>query len=406
MKKTAENVAKLNINNKYIPFFLLGFIFSSCNNNEPTDRGIQNSTTDNTTQTEVQDIPPEDTETEAEETNTPYQEIAGTLVSEGNILKHSIVKDSDGIRKYRCFISSETIDSLNAITPIYDAAKYSGLSVSYFTALADSMHGQPFFANNADSVIKSIMEILTTRLNDGTDIVFLIDKTGSMRDDIEVVRKSLTIIKDYLSNFKNVKIGMAAYGDKNWHYDFWYNSVGLTSNIEEIKTFMDGYTTFSNPDIPESVNDGIVKTIEEMNWTPGNKRLLMVIGDAESQKPPFSNYSASEVIKKCDSLNVQFNLYPIIIACAPSTLIYNQIDKDFAKLYPNPANEFCKLNFSKQDHYNCVINDMSGRELLRTNTYDESLNLNLTSIPSGVYLISVSNDTLTKFFSQPLVIQH
>ncbi len=341
---------------------------------------------------------------------TPFvKEEQKTEVSktDSRIQKRKVVKDSLNEDKAQYTINDNIIDSLNRIVPLYDKTTYNQLSVTYFSTLADSLHGKSYFANNADGVMLSIMDVLTSRINEGTDIVFLIDKTGSMDDDIEKVRSSLQMIMDYLSKFNNVKVAMAFYGDKNYHYNLWYNRTDLTNNISTIKNFMETYTTIGNPDVAESVNDGIVRTVEEMNWTPGNRRLMLVVGDAQSQIPPYSSYSQSQVIHKCDSMQVKFNLYPIIIASKQTFVekIYDK-NKDFANVYPNPANDYCHLKLPGNETMFYEINDLTGRKLIYSNTTSTGINVQLNNLPSGEYLIQIYNQDLSKFYSKPLIIQH
>jgi len=323
------------------------------------------------------------------------------------IQNRKIIKDSLNELKAHYSISDKVIDSLNKIVPLYDKESYNQLSISYFSTLADSLHGRSYFADNADGVMLSVMDILTSRINEGTDIVFLVDKTGSMDDDIENVKNSLNMIMDYLSKFNNVKVAMAFYGDKNYHYNLWYNRTNLTNNIRIIKDFMETYSTIGNPDVAESVNDGIVKTVEEMNWTPGNRRLMLVVGDAQSQLPPYSSYTQSQVIHKCDSMHVKFNLYPIIIA-SKQTFVekIHEKSKEFVNVYPNPANDYCHLKLQGIETIYYEINDMTGRAVISSNTNASGINVQVNNLPSGNYLIQVYNQDLSKFYSKPLIIQH
>jgi hypothetical protein len=376
-------------------------IFCSCNTAEDPNTTING--TSGQWEKVMQEIPKQ--EILSDPVKIEKKEII--LPRQSSMVKTTYTRDTSGEEHINYSIKERTIDSLNKIVAVYDTTKYNHLAVSYFTSLADSLHGRPFFANTSDSLVNVIMEILTTRIDEGTDIVFLIDKTGSMDDDIEKVRTSLDLIMNYLSNFSNVKVGIASYGDRNYHYDMWYNSVDLTSDKQVLKEFMDSYTTIGNPDIPESVNEAIVKTVEEMHWTAGNRRLLLVIGDAPSQVPPLSTYSFSDVVKKCDSMNVLFNLYPIILS---STNFFTEdkiIKKDFVKVFPNPATDYFQLNFNEEGTYYYELNDASGRIVKQ----DQGKNMNntkidLTSIPSGIYLLQVYDQGLDKYYSTPLIVQH
>ena len=388
----------------------IGIIFSlifitSCNNNEIDNGKLNNelAITAPAVKLPEKENPLEKESQIVTELNTTYLPTKKTSW----IQQRKIVKDSLNELKAEYSINDAVIDSLNAIHEIYDKEIYNHIAISYFSGLADSLHGKSYFADNSDEVMLSVMNILTTRLTEGLDLVFLIDKTGSMDDDIDKVKNSLELIMENISRFKNVKVGMAFYGDKNYHYDLWYNKINLTTNIDDIKQFMETYSTIGNPDVAESVNDGIVKIVEEMNWTPGNKRMMLVIGDAQSQIPPYSNYNSTQVIKKCDSMHVKFNLYPVIISSKQKDIETINHTVNFANVFPNPANEYCNIkikNSSEMNYYE--IKDMTGRDILSSNTMNSEITIPLQNIPSGSYLIQVFNRDLTKFYSKPLIVQH
>ncbi|MFY9307579.1 MAG: T9SS type A sorting domain-containing protein [Bacteroidia bacterium] len=337
----------------------------------------------------------------------PVEEITETVpVNNSQIMKTTITQGVEGSKRVTYSLHEKMVDSLNKIAPVFDPANYNNLAVTYFTSMASKFGGKTFFAESADSIAGSIMEIISTRLEEGTDIVFLIDKTGSMDDDLEKVKETLTLMMNYLSRFKNVKVGMAFYGDKNYHYDFWYNKEDLTSDIESIRSFMETYSTIGNPDTPESVNDAIVKTAEEMNWTEGNKRLMLVIGDAPSQAPPFSDYSARQVVSKCKALNIKFNLYPIIIGSQSSERPAAPIKRDFLKLYPNPAKEYTNIEFDEDGNYIYEIVNIRGQVMTQRETTGKSVRINLDGITNGTYLIQVYDPEYKKYYSSPIIIAH
>lgn len=372
----------------------MALITCACNNSTEQGRDNQDTTT-------------EIASTERTDTANAVLDVENVPIStQQSQIQATYIKDNDGKKKIKYTISEQIIDSLNEVEPLYDKSKYNRLAVSYFSVLADSFHGRPYFVESANTLDESILEILTTRINDGTDIVFLIDKTGSMNDDIETVKNSLHLIMNYLSKFNNVKVGIASYGDENYHFGFWYNYVDLTRNFKQLMNFMDSYTTLGNPDDAESVNDGIVKTIETMHWTQGNRRLLMVIGDAQSQEPPLSRNSIDDVIRKCNLMNVKFNLYPVIISATNSNSVSKKVNREFVKIGPNPANDYCTLNFTVPGNYNYEVNDISGRSILTGRVSGESTDIYLGEIPSGRYLIQVYNNKLTDYFSTPLIILH
>lgn len=388
---------KANYAFTYCFIFFLFVILSGCNNQMNEHSVSLNSGTNNTT------LSPK---LNKEEVVIDKQEEIKKRETVNKMVNHNIFRDSLGELKANVTFNDRVIDSLNAIAPLYDTSSYNHLSVSYFSTLADSLHGKPYFALNSDEVVLSMMNILTTRLNEETDIVFLIDKTASMDDDIEKVKSSLKLIMNYLEKYKQVKVGMAFYGDNNHHFNLWYDRMNLTNNINDVNEFMNTYSTISNPDVAESVNDAIVKTVEEMNWTKGNKRLMLVIGDAQSQVPPYARYNQSQVIHKCDSMNVKFNLYPIIIASKQTNIEKINERKEFMSVYPNPVSNYCNLKFNSVDEYIYEFADMTGKIIYNSKTASLLETVPVNNFVNGTYLLQVYNSDFSKYYSKMIIIQH
>lgn len=324
---------------------------------------------------------------------------------DAQILAYS--NDSVNYNRIRYTISQETIDSLNQIIPLYNDNQYNHLALSYFSTLSKDLCGRPFFAENADSIVNRIIEIFTTRLNDATDVVLLIDKTGSMEDDIEKVKSGLIQLKELLVNYSDVKLAIASYGDKNYHENLWYNRSDLSYDLDQIDEFIEGYSTMGNADTPESVNDAIVKTVKEMNWTPGNQRMILVIGDAPSLKVPQSDYSQKDVVAFCDSMDVTFNLYPIIISASPMGTPDVSPKRDFANVFPNPASDIINFSTTESGYFTYNIFDMNGKLALSNYSFIESnLAINVQSLNNGNYLLQAFDSKMEYYFTSQIIVSH
>lgn len=293
-------------------------------------------------------------------------------------------------------IPQDFIDSLNHIHDVFEPEEFKEIAITYFSGLADKLKTKCFFTAPDENVMEDIMEILTTRLNDGTDIVLLIDKTGSMDDDIEQVKSGLSEIENYLSKFDNVKLAIASYGDLNFHGNLWYNTSDLSYDMTQISNFIDTYSTMSNPDTPESVNDAIVKTVKETSWTPGNERLMLVIGDAPSQEAPYSNYTLDDVVQICDSMEVTFNLYPVIIGSTSKIYEVKERNELEVTTYPIPANNYVNINFGTFDTYYVNFYDMSGKLMLNYNVEGSDVRFDVSRLENGNYIAQIMSKDLNK----------
>ncbi|PJC62303.1 MAG: hypothetical protein CO022_05210 [Flavobacteriales bacterium CG_4_9_14_0_2_um_filter_32_27] len=337
--------------------------------------------------------------------STPEQ----TIFEETSTLEQEVVMEkkhtSSKLKKAELSlrVSKSQLDSMNQITPVYDSFKYDGITVDYFSNLSSELGGRPFYIENANQINSTLMEILSTRLNDQTDVVLLIDKTGSMDDDWEVVKNSLNEIMDFLKNYQSVRLGIASYGDKNYHLDFWYHMEDLSYDIDKLQDFMDTYSTMGNPDTRESVNDAIVKTVNSMSWNSRSNRIIIVIGDAPSQLPPLSDYSLKDVIKICQAQNVLFNLYPVIISSFRIDFNEASVQTDIAKFYPNPAINNITIETTSFDALAYEIVNLTGKIIQKGALNSKVETVDISQLPSGTYLLHVFNENLTNYYTDKII---
>ena len=197
-----------------------------------------------------------------------------------------------------------------------------------FGLLADLTGGYYSTTPSADSLTDVIIALIDSFATEGADVMFLIDKTGSMVDDIAAVQLGLTSIIAALPS--NCRLGLASYGDMiadsvwGWGGNDWYDSEDLTLNHSNIQVLVNSLSTTGGGDIPESVFDGLYRTIDNTSWQAGNK-LLIVIGDAPplitpcnlpltpAQPVECTMHSIMDVVNACLANSVVTNLYPVVI---------------------------------------------------------------------------------------------
>jgi len=180
-----------------------------------------------------------------------------------------------------------------------------------FTALADYTNGRRYDATSASQVPGIIMEVIMDNAHSGTDLVFLIDDTYSMWDDIAEVKAAVQDIIDILPS--STRLAAAVYNDANEDPTGWYNYTPFTTSYSTVRTFINDIYVYGGGDTPESVYDGIYQTVDYLNWSSSSKRMMLVIGDAPPLEGPLSTHTLNEVINKCKSMGLIVNLYPILI---------------------------------------------------------------------------------------------
>jgi hypothetical protein len=181
-----------------------------------------------------------------------------------------------------------------------------------FDDLAKATGGSVYVAEDATDVPDMMLEIIAAHIKSGADLVFLIDQTGSMSNDIDSIRAATTLIINSLP--ANTQVGVATFGDEECDGTAWYSSFNLSSNFTAVKEFINGIYTTGGCDEPESMFDGIWYTVDRMSWRSTSTKFMIVISDA----PPLTaadrtTYTEAQVVAKCKSAGINVAIYPILV---------------------------------------------------------------------------------------------
>ncbi|NUM35291.1 MAG: VWA domain-containing protein [Candidatus Brocadiae bacterium] len=119
------------------------------------------------------------------------------------------------------------------------------------------------------------------------DIVFLLDTTGSMGDEIQKLKDTLFSIHHRITSKIKIKtqvrFGMVLYRDSGDEYIT--KLYPLTSSLEEFQQKLDNVSAKGGGDVPEELDQALSETITEQNWNDSGLRLVFLVTDA----PPHLN---------------------------------------------------------------------------------------------------------------------
>jgi len=143
------------------------------------------------------------------------------------------------------------------------------------------------------------------------DLVFVIDTTGSMSDEIREVKMHIKNIIEEIENGNpkpDIMIGFVVYRD---YKDQEKKKFDLTTDIEAAKQFLDELEASGGGDYKETVTVGLDIGINDMNWrevdgnsdgeiiyddqqnpiytSTENRRMIFLIGDAAPRTKPFED---------------------------------------------------------------------------------------------------------------------
>ena len=170
------------------------------------------------------------------------------------------------------------------------------------------------YSKGPETIVADILEVFDD-IGDknNLDVVFAIDATGSMKDDIETLKKDLlpALLKEFEGS-KNVKFGLLFYRD----YGDNFNYQGLPVRFY---AFTDNLTTFNKNlnalkilgkeggDIPEAVYEAIYASSEFYSWRAGTTKRIILIGDAEPHPKPrgLGKYSKDYVMGLAEAKDIK-----------------------------------------------------------------------------------------------------
>lgn len=142
------------------------------------------------------------------------------------------------------------------------------------------------------------------------DVMFVIDRTGSMGDEINQVKTSaVQIMNDIRSQLPFAWFGVGSFMDYPGYYSYpgysrtygsaaygdvpWELNIELTDNITDVANTINGLWLGSGEDAPESYTRALYEAgqIETVGWRTGAKRVIVLFGDAPTHDLAFAGYN-------------------------------------------------------------------------------------------------------------------
>ena len=143
------------------------------------------------------------------------------------------------------------------------------------------------------------------------DVLFLVDSTGSMADEIDRIKETLLSISERINNLPSrpdLRFGMVAYRDRGdayvtWLYDF-------DSNVRRFLRAIDGVQAGGGGDYPESLNEALNMAVDYPAWRLQDAvRLVFLIADAPPHLDYPQDYDYSEEMMEANRLGIK--IFPI-----------------------------------------------------------------------------------------------
>jgi Mg-chelatase subunit ChlD len=154
---------------------------------------------------------------------------------------------------------------------------------------------------------KVALEEATSDERPRMDVVFAIDATGSMGDEIDVIKKEVWNIANELMTGKpapDIRFGLVLYRDKSDSQLI--ESTPLTRNVDKIHEQLMSARAMGGGDNPEHVGKGL-HTALDMDWdtSKGVAKKIYLVGDAPAKS--YSDNTLETAISKAQQKGVKIN---------------------------------------------------------------------------------------------------
>ena len=193
------------------------------------------------------------------------------------------------------------------ITPVLTDI-YNEMAAQAFTEIAN---GSVVYSKGPESIVDDVMKAFSNLPKDKpVDVVFAIDATGSMWDDIERLQKELVpTLTDSLKERTDVQLGLLFYRDFTDNFKYINLPVQIMPFTKDENYFFQKLNTMKIPkgtglggDIPEAVYEALYASMKYFKWRNNSEKKIILIGDAQPHESPRGIYGVSkETVEKLSS---------------------------------------------------------------------------------------------------------
>jgi len=116
------------------------------------------------------------------------------------------------------------------------------------------------------------------------DVAFVVDTTGSMKDDIRAVKDSLSEIVNHITGRTKdleIRFGVVSYRDHPPQDKSYVTRVfDFTDNVKRVKKIIADLRPSEGGDTPEAVADGLYDARTKLSWEKDSYKVMLLVGDA------------------------------------------------------------------------------------------------------------------------------
>jgi hypothetical protein len=147
-----------------------------------------------------------------------------------------------------------------------------------FREISAAGRGDLIYSTGAEDLVDKIGLILEKERGKTLDLALCLDTTGSMKDDIDAIRRLLIpLLEKMIAEFPGFRIGMVLY--KDYYEEYLTRVIPFTSDFTAFRRTLNAIRVGGGRDIPEAVYEALYEAAGQFPWE-GESRLIILVGDA------------------------------------------------------------------------------------------------------------------------------
>lgn len=189
---------------------------------------------------------------------------------------------------------------------------YNPLASEKFKEMSDDI----IYSKGPETIIEDIRSLLADIPDkDNLDLVFAIDATGSMKNDLDKLKTDMyPLLTELFGNSPGARIGLLFYrdyGDTFKYMDLPVKVFPFTSNFTSFSKNLNSVRIYGKEggDIPEAVYEAMYASCEFYSWRTNAQKKIILIGDAEPHPKPRGSgkYSKDFVMGIAESRKIKIH---------------------------------------------------------------------------------------------------
>jgi hypothetical protein len=158
------------------------------------------------------------------------------------------------------------------------AGNYMKEAESSYSEISREGGGEALHAAGPEDLVDRVRDILAREKGKNLDVVICLDTTGSMKNDVDEVRRNLIpMLREASAEFAGFRIGLVLY--KDYYEEYLTRVIPFTADFDLFQRSLDGIQVRGGRDIPEAVYEALYEGVVKFPWE-AESRLVILIGDA------------------------------------------------------------------------------------------------------------------------------